>query len=558
MKRFFPILVLLIILFCSILHSEWLPDTIINDNNRRCRTGYNGARGIAANGNNIYAVWTEEYYEVFLKAKLNGVWTTSERISTGSPGGIYGISAYPSVAVWNNDVHVVWEDYRTGDFEIFYRRFSGGWGSPINLSGDPAESRVPVITVTSGGNILLMWQDNRTGIYEIYSKIYASGTWGTTEKLSSTSYYAGFPTVTNYGETVYAVWEEMENNGYELYYAIYSGGSWTNPQRITSNEGMSQYPSICCDPSGTIHLVWADDTDGNFQIYYSSFNGIDWSTPISVSNNPGFALYPQITSDPFGVIHLSWSDDEQGNYEIYHKSLVSNQWSNEENISQKEQLSTSPHITTTSNGSVHVIWYDWIPDSLFTSPHIRYKRNNPVNEALSRSVKCEVTNSGVRICAETTQTTLQLFRINSSYPILLKNCTVNGSKYIWYESLPPGEYEYILQSINGTDVHYSKPIPVSIPQEGDFSELIIFPNPFTAEVIFKCSGISDNQNTVLKIYDVSGRLVKSFSLNTNHSALTTEVSWEGRDDRDQIVPSGIYFLRLYFRNQTLTRTVMKL
>ncbi len=566
MKRLFSIFIILFI--CRGIGAEWLQDSIINDRNARCRTGYNVARGIAADGNNIYAVWTEGWYNIFLRAKLGGNWTNSEKISVGSPGGIYGISAYPAIAVRNGEVYVVWEDYRTRDFEIFYRKFSGGWGSPIPLSGDPAESRVPVITVTDGGKIFLIWQDERTGTYEIYSKIYSNGTWGATEKLSSNTLYAGFPTVTHYGETVYAVWEEIENNGYELYTSTYSGGNWSNAQRITNSEGMSQNPSICADPYGALHLIWVDDVNGNFIIYYSKFDGVNWTTSIPISDNPGEALYPQITSDPFGDIHLVWSDNREGSYEIFYKRFFDWQWSNDTILSHKEKLSTSPHITCTTDGSVHVIWYDWMEDPVFTSPHIRYRRFDPDSDSVFSSIKKEVTNDGVRISADVSQTDLRLFRLASPYPISVECQKIEGNRCIWFEPLVPGEYEYILQSRNGTEVCYSKTILVNIPQKGECWEVSISPNPFTTSttirLILPSKGqsakgiVQDTKGIELKIYDLSGRLVKDFSLGTGHWALGTAVSWVGSNNRGKMVTPGVYFIKLSSKNHTITQKIIKL
>ena len=42
------------------------------------------------------------------------------RLSTGTPN-----SVSPAVAVWLNNVHVVWDDFRDGNDEIYYRRSLG-------------------------------------------------------------------------------------------------------------------------------------------------------------------------------------------------------------------------------------------------------------------------------------------------------------------------------------------------------------------------------------------------------------------------------------------------
>jgi hypothetical protein len=86
--------------------------------------------------------------------------------------------------------------------------------------------------------------------------------------------------------------------------------------------------------------------------------------------------------------------------------------------------------------------------------------------------------------------------------------------------------------------------------------LQIYPNPFSKltkisfgrghlDMITRSSyGTGSAKGIELKIYDVNGRLVKSFLLPTAYSLLPTEVSWNGVDDAGQKLPSGIYFCRL--------------
>ena len=561
MKRlFFIASVLLLIGKC--LSAAWLADSIINDNNRRCRTGYNVARDIATNGNDIYTVWTEEYgYGIIsLRAKISGSWTNSELVSEGSPGGIWGISANPSLALDGNNIYVVWEDYRTGAFDIFFRKYSGGWGNPTDISGDTANSRVPVITVTDAGKIFVIWQNNKTGIYQIYSKINSNGTWQTTEKISSTTFYAGFPSITHYGETIYAVWEEEENNGFEIYTSTYSGGNWSPPKKITNNPGMSQNPSICVDFSGRLHLVWMDNVNGNFRIYYSTFNGSNWSAPIPVTDNPGEALYPQIISDPYGIIHLVWSDNREGNYEIFHKSLVNGIWSEAENISQNSGLSTSPHIACTTDGCIHIIWYDWSPDSVFVSPQIRYRRFSPIMNALSNTIIQQITSSGVKFTAIKPPDGLNLYRQDKPFAIFIKHKIRNKTQYIWTDSLPPGKYSYILQQIAGTNVYYSNPIQVAIPDKKGLYDITISPNPFTTKTVIRYSLITLSKNShltsyPLQIYDVSGRLVKQFIIGNSQSM---SITWNGKDSRGKSIKSGIYFVKLCTPDFIITRKIIKM
>ncbi len=73
-----------------------------------------------------------------------------------------------------------------------------------------------------------------------------------------------------------------------------------------------------------------------------------------------------------------------------------------------------------------------------------------------------------------------------------------------------------------------------------------YPNPFKEMTVIRyqiAQGVDSKQESVvsLKIYDITGRLVKQF----NHLTIQpfNQVIWDGRDTRGRRVPAGIYFVR---------------
>jgi len=87
--------------------------------------------------------------------------------------------------------------------------------------------------------------------------------------------------------------------------------------------------------------------------------------------------------------------------------------------------------------------------------------------------------------------------------------------------------------------------------------LKVFPNPFTQRIKIKYQvpntkfqTISKSQTT-LKIYDVSGRLVKKF-------LLPNLLVWDGKDSKGNIVSEGCYIIRVANENFTYTKKIIKL
>jgi len=88
--------------------------------------------------------------------------------------------------------------------------------------------------------------------------------------------------------------------------------------------------------------------------------------------------------------------------------------------------------------------------------------------------------------------------------------------------------------------------------------LQIHPNPFHNKTVISYFMERDIKNIVLKIYDVTGRLVKSFNHLTNHRLLFNQVTWDGTDDFGKKFPAGVYFCQLETDKYTVTKKIVKL
>jgi len=109
-------------------------------------------------------------------------WSQDTRL-TYAPGN----SSLPCVAVSNTNVHVAWFDYRDSNDEIYYNLSTDGglsWGRDTRLSYDPNYSLHASISV-SGSKVHVAWDDWRAGNWEIYYKRNPTGNSGVEESISS-------------------------------------------------------------------------------------------------------------------------------------------------------------------------------------------------------------------------------------------------------------------------------------------------------------------------------------------------------------------------------------
>jgi hypothetical protein len=126
-----------------------------------------------------------------------------------------------------------------------------------------------------------------------------------------------------------------------------------------------------------------------------------------------------------------------------------------------------------------------------------------------------------------------------------------------------GWTDYVGSHLVGTMRIWGKLLPVLEVEEeagGRLSvecRLEVCPNPFSRKTDIRLQIADSRRKDIkLKIYDVSGRVVKQF----NHLTIQpfSQVAWDGTDDRGAQLPAGIYFCRLETSEYSLTRKITRL
>lgn len=84
------------------------------------------------------------------------------------------------------------------------------------------------------------------------------------------------------------------------------------------------------------------------------------------------------------------------------------------------------------------------------------------------------------------------------------------------------------------------------------STLKVKPNPFSSSAVIRYT-IANENNAMLEIYDISGRVVKTWKIN---NSLDKEIIWSGKNNNNQTVPYGVYFIKLQTENKHIVEKVI--
>lgn len=146
---------------------NWGPETRLTN-----FAGDSRFTSLSVSGLSVHVVWRESRdgnWEIYYKRSTDGGtnWGADTRLTNNSAN-----SQFPSIAASGPAVHIVWWDARIGNEEIYYKRSTDGgtsWGTDTRLSTSSAESQYASVTV-SGTAVHVVWNDDRDGNWEIYYK----------------------------------------------------------------------------------------------------------------------------------------------------------------------------------------------------------------------------------------------------------------------------------------------------------------------------------------------------------------------------------------------------
>jgi hypothetical protein len=204
-------------------------------------------------GTMVHLAWTDYRdgnSESYYKRSLDGgaTWGPDFRLTADSSP-----TYTAAVAVSGTSVHVAFGDWRSGNEEVYYKRSTNSgatWGPDSRLTNSAGRS-IFHCAAAYGTDVHLVWEDERDGNVEIYYKRSTDNgiTWGTDTRLTNAVDSSSLPSVAATGSAIHVVWTDRRDGNDEIYYK-------RNPPPVpTGDYGVTQIvaPSGTFDPLDTLY-----------------------------------------------------------------------------------------------------------------------------------------------------------------------------------------------------------------------------------------------------------------------------------------------------------------
>jgi len=482
------------------------------------------------------------------------------------PGGILISTAVndhrnPGVTFDGTDYFVVWEDYRGDSSWDIY-------GIRVDSSGSIIDSNS--ITISNAGDNqndpcvifgevynFVVWEDWRDwrDINTNYSDIYSSRVSHLGVVLdpagipiSNSVNYESEPSVAFDGNKYLAVWQDSRNSGsgYDIYGArIDTSGVVldTSGIAISIATGSQYYPSVAFDNTNYL-VVWEDRRNGSTPDVYGArvdTSGLVLDTSgIAISTATGSQYYPSVAFDGTNYL-VVWQDSRNSGsgYDIYGARVdTSGIILDPEGIAISTAQGQQRYPVANFDGTNYlVVWqdsrsnYTWdiygakvsTSGEVLDTYVVSTQTGNQLAPALARGNANEilVTYSGwtdsINTHAANTMRIWGMFY--SSFGVEERE----GQKHL----TACGLWIYPNPCRQITDIRYHIPEEVKCRQKVAAS---------------------------IKIYDVSGRLVRHFNCSTIR--LSDHVVWDGFDDSGRKLAAGVYFVKFEVKDFKAVKKVV--
>ena len=372
----------------------------------------------------------------------------------------------------------------------------------------------------------------------------------------------------------HVAWQSLD---YDIYYDCLD--DWSPPINVSQSPEQSVLPDLIADSNNVIHVVWSEQIDGHNQIYYRTVSsGIPGDT-IRISGYGSTAAtytHPSISMfHPNDRIYVAWECYDSlcySPYQIHQRYREGSIWDSTsvqahylpirhpsfdhshgwDTLSYCYEDSTSGNLEATfcgGNGGGCSTQgrssYPVVSTVGFTWSYLFWQEDSAGYQDIYYDLYYEFsgwTNGSLRAT----------FNLQES----VRFPNVCGAYVVWTQG------DSAPYSIYLADFGY--PIGVSENGQAPMTTITATPNPFNELTRFTLTIPTTKPGARLRVYDSSGRLVKTLHVGSDMSGIglpggdqKSSVVWGGDDIEGNELPAGVYWCCLIDINQKVVMKVIK-
>jgi hypothetical protein len=515
---------------------------------------------------------------------------------------------YKCVCGLSDGGFVVCWDVPNEDYWIYAQKFDknglkiGNQLQVNNYTGNVA--RTPCVTGLTEGGFVICWESTEPDGFSlgIAAQQFDSNCTKIGNEFRVNTYtenYQEFPNISSLNNGGFVIcWQSynQDGDGYGVFSQIFNenGEKVGNEYQVnTTTDNWQVFPDITCLENGNFVISWLSSDANLFykDVYAQMFNykGETVGNEFKVSSNSAnYMNSPTLSSLNSGGFIACWANQNNGPIKrgIFAQLFNNNgiKLGSEFRIDDSTNLlKNSPSVTTLNNNYIITCYSSWnLERNLNDIIFCKYYLDEPINHTLRTfnldfpNIDETITNSDSKFIWQQVSSihinfpwelTYDLYidkDENFTNPIIIKgiqdttyqiDSLTPGNTYFWKvlarnyygDSLWSSNVNGFYIDQNATDI---KQIDQTVPEEFNVEQN--YPNPFnpTTTISYQIPEQDRNDNVILKVYDVLGRLVKVL-VNETQKAGNYTVEFDGSS-----LSSGIYYYTVTAGEFSITKKML--
>jgi hypothetical protein len=320
----------------------------------RAQTTRSTARCICCDpAGRVHMVWEDGRYgdfEVYYASILGDSLSPEVRITRTR-----GESSYPCVACDSQNVYVVWEEYLGKDSEIFCAHLRQGEEvARTRVTNTSLDSSCPVCAVGPDGAVHIAWHEGpyqKTGVY--YAKVVAD-TVVETIGICTEHPEAFRPDLAcDRRGRIMIVWYE----GMVVKARYFDGSSWGEEQTVASVQSKPWRLSVCDLADGKWAASWFDKTADGERVWVGYYDGKQWYGQTELTEGR-IGYYPNLAKLAEGRLAAVWEERRPASdqYALVLRCFDGQSWSQPLDIFLDQVMARYASLAAHRN-LIHVVWF---------------------------------------------------------------------------------------------------------------------------------------------------------------------------------------------------------
>ncbi len=407
------------------------------------------------------------------------------------------------------------------DIYCAYKDMSG-WSGVMNIGPHELWDFHPVIGMHKSKPIAIWAHYDYGGTYSDYNLHYSkyiNDSWVSPEIIFSDPSWDLRPSIASADDTLWLAWQTRRDLNSNIYTACFQDNTWSSPKKVTQSDRDELSPVIVIDKSNAPWVFYCKYTETASQIWSSHLEGVTWIEDGPISGAQVSAYKPTATVDSSGRIWVGWQAFDEGKGNIYVSYYDGSKWVSPMKILTGCENSIFPSMTSDITGTSWIVWQGKVSGEW--NIYAAWTRNTLWSSS-PEAIGLVGPDINPKIAADS-------------------NCVwVTWQNY---------------QS-NNWDVYVSKRVFVGIEEflshfSAGFQVSQFHPNPFS-EVTTISYQLPVATGVSLKIYDITGRLVKTLADRFQKPGCH-KARWNGRGEHHRKLTAGIYFCVIETSKNKATR-----